>query len=76
MASPCLGRTDLACHLVISEELPSSIAEPGHTIVPMLHFQQSIPAVLGSWKGKLTIPDNVHEEPPDDVINGFYGFSA
>lgn len=76
MASPCLGRTDLACHPVISEELPRSIAEPVHPIVPMLHVQQSIPAVLGSWKGKLTIPDNVDEDPPDYVINGFSGFSA
>jgi hypothetical protein len=42
----------------------------------MLHVQQSIPAVLGSWKGKLTIPDNVDEDPPDYVINGFSGFSA
>jgi prevent-host-death family protein len=52
------------------------IAKSGHPIVRLVPVLQSSPVVLGSLKGKITIPDNFDDDLPDDVINGFYGGSA
>lgn len=52
------------------------IAKSGHPIVRLVPVIQSSPVILGSLKGKITVPDNFDEELPADVINAFYGVSA